>query len=556
MSTTSNRWRHGWLLLACLAFSAALSIALGQDIFWDTKNYHLYNAWAFIHQRYALDLVPASMQSYFNPLPDLPYFWLATGPMRDWPRTLAGMQGLWYGLLIYVVFLIAMRLAQLQRRRFGVADACAALIGATGTMAVSQAGSTTNEVMLAFLLLLGLYKLMPLLASNGASLSLRCALAAGVVSGIAAGLKPTAVVYPPAVALALLLALGVRTRFAWAATWVFVCGVAMGFVVSYGPWAWHLYQTTGSPTFPMFNQLFQSSLTSATSGTDGRFLPRNLGQWLFYPFYWLTKQQGVVTEVSFADPRYALAMLSLLTLIAARLCKRSRGPSQIEPGIRFLAVFASLGFLLWMSLFSILRYAVPIEALTGLLVLAALRAIAPLRNWPLLLSTTSVLLLVGTLSATVYPSWWRGSYAQHVFDVDPGPVEPNSLVVIVGSPNAYLATMFPHADTVSFVGLTWFVRASQGYGLWDQVQARLRDHAGPRYVILRDGSSHGDDAALLDEMLPLHRITDCRAITSNLEVGRREKSYADGLRLCRLTEPQSKPIDQPRIQLLSDVPNP
>jgi hypothetical protein len=534
MPSTSNCGRQWLLLAACLAFSATLSIALGQDIFWDTKNYHLYNAWAFLQDRYTLDIAPASMQSYFNPLLDVPYFWLATGPLQAWPRTLAGLQGLWYGLLVFLVFRIAMRLAKLQRRPFGLADACAALIGATGTMAVSQVGSTTNEIALALLSLLSLYKLMPLLAQGGDPFPARRALIAGLLSGLAAGLKPTAIIYPPALAVALLLALGVQTRAAWQMTSAFAVGVTVAFLASYGPWAWHLYQATGNPTFPMFNQLFHSSLTAATNGTDGQFRPRSVGQWLFYPFYWLTKQRGVVTETAFADPRYALAMLAVFALVFARLCKRQRDPRQVDRGVRFLAIFASLSFVLWMSLFSILRYAIPIEALTGLLLLAAIRTIAPLRAWPLLLSATSLLLLIGVLATTTYPNWWRGAYAKQVFDVDTGTIEPDSLVIFVGSPNAYLAPMFPHAETVGFVGLSWFVQASRGYGLWDQIQQRLRDHAGPRYVVFRSDSSQAE-FKLLNEMLPLNHLTECRDIVSSLEVGRKKKASIDGPRLCRLT---------------------
>jgi hypothetical protein len=531
-SANAHRW---WVLALCLAFGAALSVALGPDIFWDTRNYHLYNAWAFLHDRYGLDITPAGMQSYFSPLPDLSYFLLATGPLNAWPRVLAAVQGLWFGVLVYVLLCIARALATLQQRRFGVADVCAALIGATGTMAVSQAGSTTNEIQLAVLLLLGLYLLMPLLDASRPSRPLGRALLAGLCCGVAAGLKPTAVVYPPAMGLGLLVALGASRPFAWRASATYAASAACAFLLVYGVWGWHLYQATGNPIFPMFNQVFHSPLTVATGGTDGQFRPRNIAQWLFYPFYWLHKQQGVVTEVAFADPRYALAMTAIAALLAARLFRpttdaRGRSATQL------LAIFAGVAYLLWMALFSILRYAVPFEALTGLLMLCAIQAwLGRSGEKTQRVQTVSiVLLLLISLGCSTYPSWWRGAYADRALKTDVSMVEPGSLIVLAGSPDGYLATQFPHAENIQFVGLTWFTRTSQGQGLWTLTQQRLREHQGPMYLVRRDDPDNASELALLAEMLPQHHAADCRPIHSNMEVSRSGKDLAKGLSLCRL----------------------
>jgi hypothetical protein len=344
-------------------------------------------------------------------------------------------------------------------------------------------------------------------------------------------------VYPPALALALLFTLGVRTRLAWQATTIFAAGVVVAFLIAYGPWGLHLYRETGNPTFPMFNQLFHSPLTAASDGTDGRFRPRTLLQWLFYPFFWLKKQRNVVTEAVFADPRYGLAMIALLAIGVARWLPRSPSSQGRDPALRLLATFTSASYVLWLVSFSILRYAIPIEALTGILMLGAIWSWRSAGSRRMALQpAVGVLLLLSILAATTYPNWWRSAYAQHVFEVDTGKVEPDSLIILAGTPDAYLAPMFPQDKTIAFVGLSWFVRASQGHGLWNRVQQRLRDHPGPRYVVLRDDPSNALARDLLEEMLPDYRITDCRDIPSNLEAGRRGNSYAQGLRLCRLVE--------------------
>jgi hypothetical protein len=536
-ASLNQRLRQLIVLGLCLAFGAALSVGFGQDALWDTKNYHLYNAWAFLHHRYAQDIAPAGMQSYFNPLADLPYFALAQGPLHAWPRTLAAVQGLWFGALAYLIVGIARQSARLQERPFGWADICAALIGATGTMAVSQVGSTTNEISLAVLVLLGVHVLMRALPLRDNAIGLKPVLLAGFCCGLAAGFKPTAMVYPPALALALLVTLDIRTRRAWQATAIFTAGAAAAFLVAYGPWGLHLYRETGNPTFPLFNQLFHSSLTAASDGTDGRFRPQTLTQWLFYPFFWIKKQRDIVTEAAFADPRYALAMLALLAIGAARWFRRSPGTQPQDRGRCLLAIFISVSYVLWLATFSILRYAISIEALTGTLMLSAAWSWRSTGSRRISLHPAAwSLLLLAILATTTYPNWWRSTYAQHVFQVETGTVEPNSLVILAGTPDAYLAPMFPQNETVAFVGLNWFVRASQGHGLWNLVQQRLREHRGPHYVVLRDDPANAQEKDLLSEMLPDYRITDCRDIPSNLEVGRKGNSYAQGLRLCRLAQ--------------------
>jgi hypothetical protein len=520
----------------CLGFGAALSVALGQDISWDTKNYHLYNAWAFLHGRDAQDITAAGMQSYFNPLPDLPYLALAQGPLHAWPRTLAALQGLWFGALVFLVLKIAKRLAQLQERRFDTVDVCAALIGVTGSMAVSQVGSTTNEVQLAVLMLFGLYTLMPLLSPSAVQRPGSRAWLAGLCCGLAAGLKPTAAVYPPAIAVSLLIVMGIGSRPAWKAATLYAMGVALAFLAAYGAWGWHLYQSTGNSMFPLFNQVFQSPLTAMVGGTDGRFRPHDLVHWLFYPFFWIKRQQWLVTEAPFADSRYAIAMLALVALLVSRWKTRGDRTQDGNPAASFLAIFFFVGYVLWLALFSILRYAIPLEALTGLLLLAGIQAWKP-NTWRTPTRGTAVsmaVLLLMIIGTTSYPNWWRGDYAKHVFEVDAPAIEANSLVVLAGSPDAYLAPMLNAEPGVRFVGLTWFTTASRGYGLWDITRQRLGSHVGPMYVVRRDNPENANELALLRELLPQRHEAGCQAIRSNLETGRRGKSYAAGLSLCRL----------------------
>lgn len=526
--------RYG--LPACLLLGALGSVLQKQDASWDLRNYHLYNAWAMLHGRQSLDLAAAGMQSFFNPLLDLPYYLLGTGPLEHMPRVLAGLQGLWYGGLVFVVLRIAVRLADLQGRAFGAGDLCAVLIGATGTMAVSQLGVSSNEMPLALLVLLAVCLLLPVCADDPTARSRRRAWLAGLLCGLAAGLKPTAIVYPPALMCALLAACGWRRRKAWQLGLLFAGAALGGFLLAYGWWGWTLYRLTGNPVFPMFNQFFRSDWVPTVSGTDRQFLPRGIGQWLFYPLYWARQNQRLVTEVRFADPRYAMGMLALVVLAATAWFRRRQAAAAGAGAVRLLAVFVVLAYAAWLALFSILRYAMPIEALTGLLMLLALLQVLPRRvragdaprHWPRWCMAGLFLLSAG---CSVYPNWGHVRYADSVFDVRAPSVEPGSLVLVIGQPLAYIVPFIGGAPSSRFVGLTWFNQKAADERLGALTRERLRAQAGPVYALL-----NGNAAAslpVLRQWLPGARLAGgCVAIPSAME---RYPRDGIGPQLCRVS---------------------
>lgn len=524
--------RYG--LPVCLLFGALCSLLMKQDASWDLRNYHLYNAWALLHGRLALDLAAAGMQSYFNPLLDLPYYVLGTGPFEHLPRLLAALQGLWYGGMVFALLRIAARLADAQGRALGSDDLFAVLIGASGTMAVSQAGMSSNEMPLAMLVLLAVYQLLPVCGTEPAAGHGWRAVLAGLLCGVAAGLKPTAIIYLPALFCALLVANWKRGQ-AWRWCLLFAGAATIGFLAAYAWWGWMLYRLTGNPVFPLFNQVFHSNWVPVASGTDRQFLPRDMGQWLFYPFYWLHENQHLVTETRFADPRYALGMLALLVL--AMTIRFRRGPSS-QPGMRatrLLAVFVVLAYVAWLGLFSILRYAIPIEALTGLLMLMALQALPwggragnTSRRW-----TTWCMAGLFLLSAgfSRYPNWGHVRYAGSVFDVHAPAVEPGSLVLVIGQPLAYVVPFIGNAQSSQFVGLTWFNQEAADDRLGALTRARLRAHEGPIYALLDGDAAAGLQA--LHAWLPGARFEGgCVVVTSALE---RYPRDGIGLQLCKVS---------------------
>ena len=73
--TVADRlWIFG--LAALLPITAML--LLGFDANWDLKNYHLYNVHAWFTGRMATDIAPAQLQSWHNPLLDVPLYLIVT----------------------------------------------------------------------------------------------------------------------------------------------------------------------------------------------------------------------------------------------------------------------------------------------------------------------------------------------------------------------------------------------------------------------------------------------------------------------------------------------
>lgn len=526
------RWR--WLL-PCLAAGALASVLKGQDASWDLRNYHLYNAWAFLTDRGTRDIAAASLQSSFNPLPDLPYFMLLDGPLRDAPRLLAAVQGLWAGWLAFCLIGLAQTLATLQGRRPGLADALAVLIGLSGTMLVSQVGLSSNEVPLAGLVVAALGLACREFGAAAGPRPSRLVLA-GVLAGLAAGLKPTAIVYPLALGLAALVVLRPAGRAALAFSLLGGAALA-GFLAAYGAWGWHLYQLTGNPVFPLFNGLFHSPWAPPASLVDTRFLPRSAGQWLAYPFYWLGRTRGLVTEAPFADPRYALALLAVLALVARQLTRRtaSARPAAAR-AVDGLVAFWVIGYLLWLALFSILRYAIPLEATSGLLVLAAVRRWRDGRT-----DTTAArgerramgAALLVCAALTHYPDWGHVPFSRRAIAVQAPELPARSLVLVEGTPIGYLLPFLGAGQDVRFVGLNWFSRATRGFRLYDRLAATVAAHRGPVFIL------HGPEATDAERqmraaLLPASREQGCTSLLSSLERDRHGRPRQPAPTLCRL----------------------
>jgi hypothetical protein len=52
------------------------ALLLGQDASWDLRDYHYYNPYAFLNNRMSFDVAPAQLQTYYNPMLYIPFYFM------------------------------------------------------------------------------------------------------------------------------------------------------------------------------------------------------------------------------------------------------------------------------------------------------------------------------------------------------------------------------------------------------------------------------------------------------------------------------------------------
>ena len=548
---TSDGVHMGWgVFLACWAMAAAVALVLGRDANWDIRNYHLYNPYALLEGRWGWDLAPAGLHSFLHPGLDIPFYLLTRSPLNAWPSVGLTLQASYLGILAFLVLAVANLACHGVARRVTIESTLTAAFGLTGAATLPQAGATFNDVPVACLVIGALLALLVAagraisagLARTGAPRTAHLWLLSGALVGIAVGLKLTAAIYAPALAgVAVLASRG--TRGNWVRTvGLLTAGAMLGFIVSFGPWGWFMYQQFENPFGPVLNDIFRSPWFPPIRQSDPRFLPDGIVQALAYPLLWARPSAGLVTEETVADPRFALGLLgTLLTLGIAglRRLRRQRTPDPTGPGpgpnrtaiqaTWIVLAFILLAYAAWLGVFAVLRYAVAIEVLLGIAVLAAARTLltsarslavpveARLRAATLCVGASLLLCAL----TTTYPHWprqplyWeREPRGAAMVAVTPIELPEGSLVVMLWGAVSFVAP-FLEGQGVRFVSAAHPVWAgSKDYLYAERVHHLVRSHDGPGFVLLEDPDDYNQELARSLEV-EFDR-TSCRPVPNNL----------------------------------------
>lgn len=494
-----------------IVLAGIASVALRQDSNWDLQNYHLYNAWAFVHDRFGIDWAPAQLQSFYSPFLDLPFYAMVAADVS--PRLIAFALAIPTGIAWYFFArIVATLFAEAQSGVRGPAIVAAIAIGVTAPMPVSLIGLTMNDWYVAAFVLIAVW----LVVRSGASaLSTPSLLAAGALVGAGAGLKLTGSIYCVGL-IGGLLATGGSWRSRVRAALIAGIAIAAAFAATAGPWMWLMYERYANPLFPYFNDVFRSPWADPVTFSATRFGPTSAVEWLVFPFMLLWKLQDYVSEAEFRDARPALLYALALASIALAWRRRARTEPLHSPvgqsvSWRFIGGFFVTSFVAWALLYRIFRYLVPLELLAGALIVYLLVRLVPRKRVPVALAAAVLLVIV----TAKFPTWWRQKFDDHFLTVEMPAVNADALVLLVAAePMSYVLPSFP-ADA-RFAGLVSnFNDPDRKNRLQQTIAALIRDHRGPLYALAVPPDRDEGGAALA--RMGLAR-TSCALIRTNLRV--------------------------------------
>jgi hypothetical protein len=460
------------------------SLWLGQDRNWDQFNYHLHNAYSLLHHKLQVDLAPAGMQTYFNPVLDAGYYLL----YEHLPAPVVGfLLGVLHGLDFVMLLSIAKQalpaLPPDDAYQTPLLLACAGVLTANylSGLGNSMGDDTTSLFILASLALLLICwdRIGEWSVEAGAIL-----LCGGVLAGLGMGLKLTNVVFAVALCGSLLMFPAkpvVRVRVAF----LFGLGVFLGLAITGGYWLWEMWRTFRNPLFPQFSSIFPNPLAPFGGLGDTSWLPKSPMEAIFWPFIFAadSKRAGQVRLHQIIWPVVYVLFWAWMLSAALRKTRRSPRIAPMNPRQVYVIAFVSLGYILWTTVFSIYRYIVPIELLTPLVAYLILTRLFPYptarRVATVTLSATTLMVVAGGVE-----TWGHERWARKAFQADvPSLVKPEATTaVIVGGDPAWgwLTIFFPPSVAFTQIGGTF-----PNTPLYrERVRNLVQGRGAPAYAIL------------------------------------------------------------------------
>ena len=464
----SQRW---WVAIVCITLPLLAAIDLGQDANWDLANYHLYNPHAWLNDRYSLDIAAAQLQSWHNPVLDLPLYLLvrkgAHGALITLWLTVPAMVALFAG-----VRLLEGLLDRPARPWEVVAFSITAISAPT---MYSTLGSSMNDGFVAA----GMVS--ALLVVSRPDLGWRSWLMSGAIAGATAGLKLSAMPYCFGLIAAALVARAPRS-FPMRISALAVGGL-VGFTLAYGAWGLRLWEAHGNPFFPYFNNVFHSPDVASISWTDKRFRPQGILEALSTPVRLLFSTQDF-SEIAARTP---LPLIGLLVIASLRWLTRNQSATPRQAAIIVAAFFVS-SFLVWAVQSGILRYTSPLEIIAPALLLTALARL-PGRTY----SALACILTVLIFALSERPNWGRQPFQRHLLSADWPKLPARSIVLRSdGEPMGYFALGLPRNVPIIAIRNN-FQHPLRCQGLQLRAEDSIRAHRGPIWLLERDS----DDADVL-----------------------------------------------------------
>lgn len=393
------------LLTICLLWA----LFAGKDLNWDALNYHLYLGLNFFQDRFSQDYFPASVQSYFNPLPFVPFYLMVSLKWKS--VVISSALAVLHSVNLWIVYKVSRLIVGAQGRLFVLLSVA---IGALTSVFWVEVGSSFSDVLVSIPILAAIYLVILGVAEGEAG---RPFLVAGLALGVAVGMKLTAAIDAVAAVVAFVVLFFRLDRQSGKKLLLILLAGAVGVSVIGGYWWWKVWSRFGNPFFPYFNQYFHSPYFSLDAFYNARFLPINLFEYVARPFRMALPDTWVYTETISPDFRFALLIIITIALNAFPVVRsRFFGLLKVNAGIRYLLTFLIVDYFLWLSTSGNGRYAIPFLLLLGPAIVGVFSCFAiSVRRVGLatLLVAQSVALVVACQSR-----WTAAPWGEHWYDVE------------------------------------------------------------------------------------------------------------------------------------------
>ena len=424
---------------------ALFAYVRGQDINYDLMNYHHFSPFAFLSKNPFQDIT--IQQQFLNPILYLPHYVLNS---LFSPKIATLFIVLFQAINIPLIYLLSACLLKPYSAPWkteAVVLLCATAIAFSSPLFLTEVGTSFADGITSIFIISSIC-LLVLSLNSAKHQTFAWPLAAGICMGAAFGLKLTNGVFALAAAASLSLVSKLRSRIVRLVA--FTVGGLLGVLVTGGYWHFLLYKKFGNPIFPFYNNIFKSPFYPPNAIVDDRFIPNSIVSAASYPFQWAW---GISpsSELPFRDLRFAFLFIAVLILCFVGLLalggrpqvfgKRAPIAAGGRHGAIFLLLFAVASFVLWISLFAIQRYLIPLELMAGSC-LIAVAVVLGVGIRAIMLTGIAVTVAICAWSRPIDfgHSQWVDRVARTELPKDI--LESNALFLLYGWPTTYLIPDF------------------------------------------------------------------------------------------------------------------
>lgn len=354
--------------LTFLTFGCVCGAVFRYDMeWWDFVNYHYYNAWAFLNDRLNVDVVPAFINTFFSPFIELPAYYLINA-LQERPVIFSAVMSVPYGLLLFAAYKISTLFFPPDTKQGRTLIGLTLLLSICSVAVFMELSGTTHEHSMSFLSLTALYFLLKKMPSR--VLDVKTCLISGFLLGIAAGLKMTYCLYAAATGITLILFARSFDRPVKSIA-LFTLAGTVGFLTAYGYWGWILWKNFENPFFPFLNGIFQSPYWDAPEYKDVRYFNLPWLNVILYPLHQFLHIGGDFSMHHRFLVSHLRLVVGMLVFAAAfgRIVTDRRSVKEKNPAeflIRFIMVWMTAVYVLWLYFFRVYRYMIPFDLMLSI----------------------------------------------------------------------------------------------------------------------------------------------------------------------------------------------